>query len=347
MKTHILKISDPQHDERAVTQAGSLIAQGKIVAIPTETVYGLATNALNGEAVGRIFIAKGRPQDNPLIVHIAEPAQIDTLSPAVPESARLLAKAFWPGPLTMVVKKNETIPNETTAGLDTVAVRCPSHPVARAIIKAAGVPVAAPSANLSGKPSTTDVGHVIKDMYGRIDAIVDGGPSSIGLESTVIDLTSSPPRLLRPGGITLEQLRQVLGEVAVDSAVSSEPDLSAPVRSPGMKYRHYAPEAQVLIVRGSSLRAADYINNRAHTGEKRAAVLCFDEEVSLYPGLECVSYGPEKDYDALARNLFSALRQLDSGDIGIIFARCPEGGGLSLAVENRLKKAAGFQIITV
>ena len=239
------------------------------------------------------------------------------------------------------------MPYETTAGLETVAVRCPSHPVARAIIKAAGVPVAAPSANLSGKPSTTDVQHVIKDMYGRIDAIVDGGPSSIGLESTVIDLTCTPPRLLRPGGITLEQLTQVLGEVAVDPAVSGEPDLSAPVRSPGMKYRHYAPDAQVLIVRGTREHAADYINHQARTCGKRAAVLCFDEEAALYPDLECVSYGPEKDYGALARNLFSALRRLDSGDIDMIFARCPEGGGLSLAVENRLKKAAGFQTISV
>jgi len=344
MKTQLIKISDAELDEKNVALAARLLTEGQLVAIPTETVYGLAGNALDGTTVRRIYEAKGRPQDNPMIVHISDISQLDGVCTDIPGKARALALKFWPGPLTMVLNKAESIPYAVTAGLPTVAVRCPSHPVARAIIRAAGIPLAAPSANLSGKPSPTEAAHVLNDLYGRIDAVVDGGACTVGLESTVIDLTCTPPRLLRPGGITLEQLEAVLGEVAVDGAVSGNPGPDVAPRAPGMKYRHYAPEAQVLIVRGRADDAAKYIRANA---DQKTAVLCYDEELPLFDGLSCVAYGALSHPDTLARGLFSALRKLDGMGLERIFARCPEGGGLLRAVENRLKKAAGFQIIDV
>ena len=248
MKTTLLT---PETDENAVKTAAELIRAGEVVGMPTETVYGLAANALNGEAVKKIFLAKGRPQDNPLIVHIADFEQIYDLCPAVPPQAKQLADAFWPGPLTMIVPKGDCIPDEVSCGLDTVGIRLPSHPMARALIRESGVPLAAPSANTSGRPSTTTAAHVMHDMDGKIAAVLDGGACGVGVESTVITLALERPRLLRPGGITLEQLRSVLGEVDVDRALYEKIGDDVKVSAPGMKYRHYAPKAPVTVVRGN------------------------------------------------------------------------------------------------
>lgn len=339
MKTLLLQASDPQ----AVQTAAGILRSGGLVAIPTETVYGLGADGLNPDAVLRIFEAKGRPQDNPLILHIADPEQMTDICRDIPEAAWKLAEAFWPGPLTMVLPCRDTVPRRTTAGLDTVAVRCPRCDATREIIRQAGVPIAAPSANLSGKPSTTTAQHVLHDMDGRIEAIVDGGPCDVGVESTIIDLSGDVPRLLRPGGVTPEQLQALLGEVIVDRAVVGQIDQDAVVRAPGMKYKHYAPSGEVVIVAGPREKAAAYIRRNFAAGD---AVLCFEEELPLYADCNPTVYGREADTATLAHGLFAALRDLDREDIKTIFARCPEGGGVTYAVQNRLKKAAGFHIIT-
>ena len=325
-----------------VEKAAQIIKEGDLVAIPTETVYGLGANGLDPEAVAKIFAAKGRPQDNPLILHVADAQQLESLCHNIPESAYRLAQLFWPGPLTMVLPARNTVPKCTTAGLPTVAVRCPDNDATRQIIRLSGVPIAAPSANISGKPSTTTAQHVFHDHAGKIPLIVDGGPCRVGVESTIIDLTENPPRLLRPGGITPEQLTQVLGELVVDKAVTAQIDKDAVVKAPGMKYRHYAPACQVLIVSGSAQKAAAYI--RSHI-TSRDRVLCFQEELPLYEGCNPLPYGKEADVETLSAGLFAALRELDDPSIGTVYARCPVGGGVAYAVQNRLKKAAAFQII--
>ena len=322
--------------------AAEIIKNGGLVAIPTETVYGLGANGLDPDAVAKIFIAKGRPQDNPLILHVAEPRQIEDFCYDIPESAYMLAKAFWPGPLTMVLKAKDSVPKCTTAGLPTVAVRCPDHDITRKIIALAGVPVAAPSANISGKPSTTTAQHVLDDHNGKIDAIVDGGACRVGLESTIVDLSEERPRLLRPGGITPEQLIAVLGDLVVDKAVTQQLDAQTVVKAPGMKYKHYAPQAEVIIVAGSRDSASRYIHNHFVPSDR---VLCFEEELSLYADCNPLSYGSENDPATLSAGLFAALRELDSPEISKIYARCPVGGGIAYAVQNRLKKAAGFRIV--
>lgn len=322
--------------------AANIIMCGGLVAIPTETVYGLGANGLDEKAVAKIFEAKGRPQDNPLILHVAEAGQIERFCHSVPKAAWDLAKAFWPGPLTMVLPARDTVPKRTTAGLSTVAVRCPDNAVTREIIRLAGVPIAAPSANISGKPSTTTAQHVLHDHDGRIDAIVDGGPCRVGVESTIVDLTEDRPRLLRPGGITPEQLIAVLGDLVVDKAVTAQIDKDAVVKAPGMKYRHYAPQCEVVIVSGSRQKAADYI--RCHY-EKGDRVLCFTEELDLYNGCDPLAYGSEADVNTLSAGLFAALRELDDPSVHKVYARCPVGGGVAFAVQNRLKKAAAFHII--
>lgn len=325
-----------------VSAAARHLRAGELVALPTETVYGLGANGLDPAAVAKIFAAKGRPQDNPLILHIAEPAEMTHFCRDIPASAWQLAEAFWPGPLTMVLQAKDIVPKCTTAGLPTVAVRCPDCDVTRQIIRAAGVPVAAPSANLSGKPSTTTAQHVYHDHAGKIPLIVDGGACRVGVESTIIDLTEMPPRLLRPGGITPEQLTAVLGTITVDQAVTAQLDKDAVAKAPGMKYRHYAPDCRVLIVSGSPEAAARYIHNHFTPGDR---VLCFEEELELYADCAPLSYGREADADTLSAGLFAALRELDNPDIKTVYARCPAGGGIAYAVQNRLKKAAAFQII--
>ena len=331
-----------ENDSTAVALAAKLLQEGQLVALPTETVYGLGANGLDPDAVAKIFAAKGRPQDNPLILHIADPEQMESICRDIPESAYLLAQKFWPGPLTMVLPAREIVPKCTTAGLPTVAVRCPDCAVTREIIRLAGVPVAAPSANLSGKPSTTTADHVYHDHAGKIPLIIDGGPCRVGVESTIVDLSEDRPRLLRPGGITPEQLTEVLGDLVVDKAVTAQIDKDEVVKAPGMKYKHYAPQCPVLIVAGSRQAAAAYIRRHWEPNDR---VLCFAEELALYDGCEPLAYGKEADVSTLSAGLFAALRELDKPGIGKVFARCPVGGGIAYAVQNRLKKAAGFQII--
>ena len=338
MKTLVLSATEPN----TVQIASRIIRDGGLVAIPTETVYGLGANGLDPDAVAKIFQAKGRPQDNPLILHICSPEQIELFCHHIPQAAYTLAERFWPGPLTMVLPAKDIVPKCTTAGLPTVAVRCPDSPVTREIIRLAGVPVAAPSANISGKPSTTTAEHVLHDHNGKIDAIVDGGPCRVGLESTIVDLTEYQPRLLRPGGITPEQLLEILGDLVVDKAVTAQIDRDAVVKAPGMKYRHYAPDCQVVIVSGSREKAASYIRSHYQEGDR---VLCFAEELPLYEGCAPLSYGNEADVNTLSAGLFAALRELDDPAIHRVYARCPVGGGVAYAVQNRLKKAAAFHII--
>ena len=322
--------------------AAKIIQKGGLVAIPTETVYGLGANGLDENAVLKIFEAKGRPQDNPLILHVAEPKEMERFCHDIPKAAYLLAEKFWPGPLTMVLPARDTVPKRTTAGLSTVAVRCPDSPVTRKIIALAGVPIAAPSANISGKPSTTTAQHVRHDHDGKIDAIVDGGPCRVGVESTIVDLTEDRPRLLRPGGVTPEQLLEVLGDLVIDKAVTAQIDKDAVVKAPGMKYRHYAPAEPVVIVSGSREKAAEYIHRHFAPGDR---VLCFEEELPLYADCAPLAYGKESDVETLSAGLFAALRILDDPNIGKVYARCPVGGGVAYAVQNRLKKAAAFHIV--
>lgn len=328
--------------EQDLERAAAIIKAGGLVGIPTETVYGLGANGLDPEAVRKIFLAKGRPQDNPLILHIHDAAQLPDFCRDVPDAAWLLAETYWPGPLTMVLPVRDVVPKTTTAGLDTVAVRCPDNDATREIIRLAGVPVAAPSANLSGKPSTTTARHVLHDMDGRIDAVVDGGPCRVGVESTIVDLTGPVPRLLRPGGIGPEELTALLGELEIDRAVTGEISRDAVVRAPGMKYKHYAPAAEVLIVEGSREAAARYIRARFQPGD---AVLCFEEELDLYADCNPTAYGREAEPATLSAGLFAALRRLDGGEVQRIFARCPTGGGISVATRNRLRKSAGFRTV--
>ena len=332
----------PESDPNAVRDAAAILRRGGLLGIPTETVYGLGADALNEDAVSRIFLAKGRPQDNPLIIHVPDASWLERYCRDVPPAAYRLAERFWPGPLTMILPRRDIVPLQTTGGLETVGVRCPNHPVTLAIIEAAGVPIAAPSGNTSGRPSPTTAAHMIEDMDGRIDGIVDGGPCTVGVESTIIDLTVTPPRLLRPGGLPLESLRQVLGEVAVDKAVTGLLAAGERPRAPGMKYRHYAPHAPVTVVTGAPERSARRIQGLL---SDTAGVICFDEYAPLFPGHIIHKLGPAADKSAQARHVFDALRTFDGTDVTEIFAQCPDDGGLGLAVANRLKKAAGFHLI--
>ena len=319
--------------------AAEIIKNGELVAIPTETVYGLGANGLDPEAVAKIFKAKGRPQDNPLILHIAEAADMEKYCHSIPECAYKLAEAFWPGPLTLVMPAKKIVPNCTTAGLPTVAIRCPDNAVTREIIRLSGVPIAAPSANISGKPSTTTAQHVLHDHDGRIAAVVDGGPCRVGVESTILDLSDERPRLLRPGGITEAQLQAIVGDIILDKAITASVEKDEVVKAPGMKYRHYAPDCQVLIVDGDLPAAVSYVKAHFAPGNR---VLCFEEELEAFKEFHPLAYGKNADRDTLLAGLFAALRELDDPSIGTVFARCPDGSGKAVAVQNRLGKAAGF-----
>jgi len=342
MKTELFPIKDVTGQSDLVEAAAAILRRGGLLGIPTETVYGLGANGLDPRAVKAIFEAKGRPQDNPLILHIPGAHWLQRYCKNIPPAAYALADEFWPGPLTMILQRRENVPNVTTGGLDTVGVRCPDHPVTLAIIEAAQVPVAAPSGNISGWPSPTTACHMLEDMEGRIHGIVDGGACGVGVESTIVDLTSPVPRLLRPGGLPLEELRRVLGEVVVDRAVTAPLSAGEKPRAPGMKYRHYAPKAPVTVVTGESLRTARYIRRRAGAG---VGVICFDEYRDLFSGCVVESIGPAADKGEQARRVFDALRAFDDTDVTAIYAQCPNEEGLGLAVANRLKKAAGFQIV--
>ncbi len=326
--------------EEDLLLAADLLKRGELVAIPTETVYGLAADALNGAAVANIFKAKGRPADNPLIVHIADRDRLNDLVADIPKTAEVLADAFWPGPLTMIFKKAACIPHEVSAGLDTVAVRMPSHPVARRII-ALSCPLAAPSANRSGIPSPTDAARVAEDMDGRIAAVVDGGTCQVGVESTVVDVTGDCVRVLRPGAVTVEMLTEAVGKVEVDRAVTHELQAGATAASPGMKYKHYAPKARVVLVKGSPEAYTAYVNAHATDG---VMALCFDgEETALK--VPFLTYGTRADHTQQAHRLFEALRVLDEQQALVAYTACPSADGIGLAVYNRLLRAAGFEVI--
>ncbi len=334
--------------KKDVAQAAEVIASGGLLGIPTETVYGLGADGLNPEAVRAIFAAKGRPQDNPLILHVPSAQWLERYCEDIPPAAYELTGRFWPGPLTVILKRKPLVPDAVTAGLDTVGMRCPDCRVTRLIIEAADTPIAAPSGNASGRPSPTSAAAMLEDMDGKIDAILDDGPCAVGVESTIIDLTVRPPRLLRPGGVTLEELEEILGEVAVDEAVRR---LMAPgerPRAPGMKYRHYAPKAPVTVVKGEPEQTAAYI--RAHR-LRWHGVICFEEYREAFSkglrGGVVVSLGPVADKEEHARRLFDALRAMDGTSVERIWAQCPDNGGIGLAVVNRLSKAAGFHIVEV
>ncbi len=333
-----LYLSDTPED---ILKAAEILRGDGLAAIPTETVYGLAGNALKGECVKKIYAAKGRPSDNPLIVHISDIAQWAPLVKSIPESAMALAEKFWPGPLTIILPKSDIIPDEICGGLSTVAVRMPSNDTARKIIDECGFPLAAPSANTSGKPSPTCAHHVKADLDGKIDAIVDGGDSSVGIESTVVTLATDVPRLLRPGGITPQMLTDVLGEIIIDDAVYHQLCEGVSPASPGMKYKHYSPNARVLIIKGSFDKYKNYIENNA--GDNDIA-LCFEEETGSLP-IKCVTYGKKADPSSQAKHIFDALRQVDEEKAETVFARFPENEGIGLAVFNRLVRAAAFNII--
>ncbi|MBQ3556502.1 MAG: threonylcarbamoyl-AMP synthase [Oscillospiraceae bacterium] len=337
MNTKVLTQSDTE-------EAARILREGGLVGIPTETVYGLGANALDDTAVANIFIAKGRPQDNPLIIHIPEAAWLEQYCTDVPDTAWRLAERFWPGPMTMVLPRSALVSDRVTAGLDTVGIRCPGHELCREIIRLAGVPVAAPSGNTSGRPSPTTAAHMLEDMDGKIDAIVDGGPCGVGVESTIIDLTCTPPRLLRPGGITLEQLTEVLGEVEVDPAVRRQMRAGEKPKAPGMAYRHYAPRAPVTVVTGDAKATAGYILSHAKGGD---GVICFDEYSDQFPGCHVIAVGKFADKQEQARHIFDALRAFDHTEVLAIWAQCPDSSGIGLAVVNRLSKAAGFHVIEV
>lgn len=340
MKTEILYAPNI-NAENEIARAGELLKKGKLVAIPTETVYGLAASAYNEEAVENIFIAKGRPNDNPLIVHIADEKPLSDIAKEIPETASICMKAFWPGPFTAVVPKSDKIPLAVSGGLETVAIRMPKHPVARAIIKAAGVPLAAPSANLSGSPSPTTAQHVIEDLMGRVDAIVSGDDSKVGVESTVVTFAANPPRLLRPGGITVEQLKELLPDLVIDPAVLSEPEKGQKVASPGMKYKHYSPKASVTMVSADNKAFAEYCNKNSKVYDM---VLGFEEDRENIT-LPFESLGKEKDYRSQAELLFTRLREIDQKGYKNVVAHAPEKKGVGLAVYNRLIRAAGFKVI--
>ncbi len=335
MQTKIIDIRTDRN--AALSQAKELILNGEVVAIPTETVYGLAANALDENAVKKIYAAKGRPSDNPLIVHISELSQLEKLVVEIPEKVRKMAEAFWPGPLTMIMKKSEVIPDITSGGLDTVAVRMPKSEYARAIISACGVPLAAPSANLSGSPSPTNAKYVSDDMNGRIPLIIDGGACEIGVESTVITFTTETPTVLRPGGVTPEIIRGVIGEIKIADAVLHELKEGETAASPGMKYKHYSPKADITIVKGSLESFCEFVKDRD------CFVLCFEGEEKYFEN--AVTYGRENDGLSEAQRLFDALRELDENGAQTVYARCPKTSGVGLAVYNRLIRSAGFKVI--
>lgn len=341
METKQIKIMSADDNIRALEEVADILRRGGTVGIPTETVYGLAANAYDSQAVAKIFTAKGRPQDNPLIVHIADMEMLPVLAAEVPESAKKLAEAFWPGPLTMVLKRTDKIPAMVSAGLDTVAVRMPSNEVARVIIRAADLPLAAPSANISGRPSPTTAQHVIDDLDGKIDAIVISGDCVVGVESTVILVADGQQRLLRPGGITHEQLESVIGKVEIDSSVLSS-ELQTKVSSPGMKYKHYSPKTKIVIIEGSSQKFCDYVNHKT----EKCAAMCFSEDKDNI-SVPAIVYGNAFDDMSQARELFDALRLTDSLDVDVVYAHSPQKTGVGLAVYNRMLRAAAFEVITL
>ena len=348
-QTIVITVNPQEPDAEKIRVAADIIKAGGLVAFPTETVYGLGVDALNAEAVLNLFKAKNRPLDNPPIVHVEDPEDVHKLSSYVPSKALELMKRFWPGPLTLVFKRSASVPAVTTAGLDTIAIRMPKHKVALALIKASGCPIAAPSANLAGKPSPTSAKHVQEDLDGRIDVILDGGVTTIGVESSVLDVSVDPPLLLRPGGTSLEALRQAIGEVKLHPFVVAEGEMPAEkARSPGMKHKHYAPEAPVILVEGSVPAVMENIKSlisECWLKDKRVGVLATDETAWAYEADVVKSLGSRRNLDAMAANLFRLLREFDAEKVDIIIAESVPMEGLGLAVMNRLRKASAYNII--
>ena len=350
METIIKKVNPLQPDGKIMEQAGELIAAGELVAFPTETVYGLGGDALRPEASAKIYAAKGRPSDNPLIVHIADFSDMERVAREVPEQAKRLADAFWPGPLTMIVWKSDAVPSETTGGMDTVAVRMPNHPVALELIRKSGRLIAAPSANTSGRPSPTEAKHVAEDLSGRIAMILDGGPVGIGIESTIIDLTEKQPMVLRPGYITPKMLSDALGqEVVIDPGIIASDDTRKP-KAPGMKYKHYAPRADMVIVDGEQAAVVARINEL--TGKRRAegikvAVIATEETRQCYDADVVLCIGKRSDEDAIAQHLYQILRECDDLDVGEIYSESFQTPRIGQAIMNRLLKAAGHTVLQV
>lgn len=326
-----------------INEIANILKDGGIVAIPTETVYGLSANALDEKAVQKIFSAKGRPSDNPLIVHISSIEEINKYARNIPKKAYTLLEKFSPGPLTIILKKRRIIPDITSAGLDTVALRVPNNKTTLELIKVLKFPLAAPSANISGSPSPTRFAHIYKDLMGKVDALVDGGDCEIGVESTVISLVGKTPKILRPGGITKEQIEGTIGKVKVEKGVFEKTSDDEKVSSPGMKYRHYAPNAKVIIVKGEKKAVIDYINAKCNEND---AVMCFNKEEKMFINTKyAMTYGDNTEPKTLCFNLFDVLRKLDELNVNNIYARCPNKSGTGLAVYNRLVKASGFTVI--
>ncbi len=346
MKTEIFNADSPLEGIFHIARAGEMIAEGKTVVFPTETVYGLGANALDAEAVQKIFEAKGRPSDNPLIVHIGSTSDLENLVQEVPRKAEQLMEAFWPGPLTMIMKKTDQVPEAVTAGLDTVAIRFPSDPIASALIRAAHVPVAAPSANISGRPSPTKPEHVIEDMMGRVSAIITGGEGTkVGLESTVMDMTTEPPTMLRPGGVTVEAIEAVIGKIDVSPNVI-ENVIPEKAKSPGMKYTHYSPKGDLVIVKGNDEEKVEKINKNIKKHEEmRVGILATDETMDHYHSGLIISLGSRKDPEEMSRNLFDRLRSFDELGVEKIYAEDIEVNNETLALVNRLYKAGGYHFI--
>ena len=354
LHTQMWRIENPKdftaHDREVLEKAAAIIRAGGLVAFPTETVYGLGANALDEAAAKKIYAAKGRPSDNPLIAHVSCLEEIAPLVSNMPENGKKLAKAYWPGPMTMVFPKSAIVPYGTTGGLDTVAIRMPSDPIAAELIRLSGVPIAAPSANTSGRPSPTRADHVLQDMDGKIDAIIDGGPVGIGLESTIVDVTEEMPMVLRPGAITVEMLRETVGEVGIDPAILGPVSADVRPKAPGMKYRHYAPKADLTLVEGETEAVVETINRLA--GEKLAegrkvGIICTDETKDRYPAGMLESIGARARQETVAHNLYAVLRDFDDRGAEYIFSEGFSEDNLGRAIMNRLNKAAGYHILKV
>ena len=348
MQTIIRKVDENCIDEMIMEEAGALLKEGALVAFPTETVYGLGANALDSEAAAKIYAAKGRPSDNPLIVHIADMDALPLITAEIPEAAKKLAAKFWPGPLTMVMRKSDVVPYGTTGGLDTVAVRMPSHPIALEMIRHGGGYIAAPSANTSGRPSPTLASHVADDKNGIVPLILDGGAVGIGIESTIVDLTDEIPTILRPGFITKEMLQEVVGEVQIDKGLDA--DSKTPPKAPGMKYRHYAPKAELMIVEGSSEAVVEKINALVRENEEKGictGIIGTEETISRYPAGIVKCMGTRNDELSISSHLYGILREFDESDAKVIYSESFEEGAMGSAIMNRLLKAAGHKIIHV
>jgi len=345
--TMIIGIDPNEIDNKLINVCAKILKKGGTVAFPTETVYGLGANALDSEAIKEIFVAKGRPSDNPLIVHVSKIEEILPLVKEIPKRVHSVMEKFWPGPLTIIFEKSDIVPHEISAGLSTVAIRMPSHPIAIKLIEECGLPIAAPSANISGKPSPTKAEHVIKDLIGKVDIIISGGDCNVGVESTVLDMTGEVPMILRPGGVTKEMLEDVLGEVSIDRAVEDPSEVKETPKSPGMKYTHYAPKANVIIIQGQLDKSVSKIKELKLSYEKenkRVGIICTDETSNKYEEGIVKSMGSRNHPETIAANLFKVLREFDETDVEIILSEAVDTVEIGQAIMNRLKKAAGYHI---